>query len=527
IRKKSWAAAVLSYFSFWRCIQGKLYILAFWLLIIGMNMTAGWAAVWFTAGLVFITVIVLRIIRGTSIVAPTSGKPPPPVVNGLAFLGLLPRLLTIDLPAKINCLYSKYGSVFTVSPFGLCNVTFLIGPEVQAHFFQGLESEINHGNLLEFLVPMFGQEVGQGVDAATRTEQSRFYLDALKQSKLRRHLESMLQEVEGYFGKWGQEGIVDLKHEFEELLMLISSRCLLGKEVREKMFDEFYKLFRDVENGVNMISVFFPYIPIPANRRRDKARLKLIELLSETVRSRKSSVGAEEDVLQRLIDSKYKDGRSTTETEVTGMIIALIFGGKHTSSLACTWTGASLLTHSKFLAAASQEQKEIMMKYNNKIEYDALLEMNNLHSCIKEALRINPPTTMLVRKALKHFTVRTRQGQEYDIPKGHTLASPIIQNNNMPYIYKNPHLYDPDRFGPARQEDVVGGKFSYTSFGGGRHFCSGDAYAYMQVKVIWSHLLNNFDLKLLSPYPKTDWSKLIPEPKGSMIVSYKRRPLLG
>uniref|UniRef100_A0A453JEX2 Uncharacterized protein n=1 Tax=Aegilops tauschii subsp. strangulata TaxID=200361 RepID=A0A453JEX2_AEGTS len=316
IRKKSWAAAVLSYFSFWRCIQGKLYILAFWLLIIGMNMTAGWAAVWFTAGLVFITVIVLRIIRGTSIVAPTSGKPPPPVVNGLAFLGLLPRLLTIDLPAKINCLYSKYGSVFTVSPFGLCNVTFLIGPEVQAHFFQGLESEINHGNLLEFLVPMFGQEVGQGVDAATRTEQSRFYLDALKQSKLRRHLESMLQEVEGYFGKWGQEGIVDLKHEFEELLMLISSRCLLGKEVREKMFDEFYKLFRDVENGVNMISVFFPYIPIPANRRRDKARLKLIELLSETVRSRKSSVGAEEDVLQRLIDSKYKDGRSTTETEL-------------------------------------------------------------------------------------------------------------------------------------------------------------------------------------------------------------------
>ena len=276
-----------------------------------------------------------------------------------------------------------------------------------------------------------------------------------------------------------------------------------------------------------MISVFFPYIPIPANRRRDKARVKLTELLSKIVRSRKSSSRVEEDALQKLMDSKYKDGRSTTETEVTGLIVGLIFAGKHTSSHATTWTGACLLSHAKFLTSALVEQKEIVTKYKDRIEYDALLEMDTLHSCIKEALRMHPPAPMLVRKAHKHFTVRTKEGHEYDIPKGHTIASPIVQNNNMPHIYKDPHLYDPDRFGPARQEDVVGGKFSYTSFGGGRHVCTGQAYAYLQIKVIWSHLLNNFDLKLLSPYPKTDWNKLIPEPQGSMMVSYKRRRLLG
>lgn len=486
------------------------------------------SAMWFTVSLVFITIVLIRIIRGKAAggVDPTSGKQHPPVVNGFALLGLLPRLLNKDLPTKINCLYSKYGSVFTVSLFGR-NVTFLIGPEVSAHFFQGLDSEISHGNLLEFTVPMFGQEVAHGVDTATRNEQARFYLDALKQSKLRSHFDPMLQEVEEYFSKWGQEGIVDLKHEFEQLLMLISSRCLLGKEVREKMFDEFYTLFRDIENGVNLVSVFFPYIPIPANRRRDRARVKLIELLSEIVRSRKSSGRVEEDALQKLIDSKYKDGRSTSETEVTGMIIGLIFGGKHTSSHATTWTGACLLSHEKFLAASSEEQKQIMKKYKGRLEYEALLEMNTLHSCIKEALRMHPPSPMLVRKANKHFTVKTREGQEYDIPKGHTIASPIVQNNIMPYIYKDPHLYDPDRFGPARQEDVAGGKFSYTSFGGGRHVCVGEGYAYMQIKIIWSHLLKNFELELLSPFPNTDWNKLIPEPQGNMMVSYKRHRLLG
>lgn len=224
-------------------------------------------------------------------------------------------------------LRAKLGGVFTVSLLFGHRVTFLIGQEVLAHFFRAPASEISRGDLFEFTVPMFGQEVGYGVDAGTRDEQLRIFLDALKPSKLKSHVEPMLREVEGYFSKWGQEGIIDLKHEFEEVLMLISSRCLLGKEIRE-MFDEFCTSFREIENGVNFISVFFPYIPIPAHRRRDRALIKLTEILSETVRSCRRSGEIEEDMIQRLIDSKYKDGRPMTEAEVTGMIMTLLFAGK-------------------------------------------------------------------------------------------------------------------------------------------------------------------------------------------------------
>jgi sterol 14-demethylase len=157
-----------------------------------MDMTS--SAMWFTVALVFI-ILVLKIIGRKIGVAPTSGKPAPPVVNLLALLRLLPSLRKKDLPSQINFLYNKYGSVFTVSIFG-CNITLLIGPEVSAHFFQGLDSDISHGNLLEFTVPMFGQEVAYGVDIATRNEQARFYIDAFRQSKLRRHFDPMLQEVE-------------------------------------------------------------------------------------------------------------------------------------------------------------------------------------------------------------------------------------------------------------------------------------------------------------------------------------------
>ncbi len=83
------------------------------------------------------------------------------------------------------------------------------------------------------------------------------------------------------------------------------------------MFDEVCNLFRDIEGGVNLMSVFFPYTPlIPSNRRRDMARKRLHAIFSDIVRSRKQREGdnVDKDVLQSLIDSRYKaDGRATTE----------------------------------------------------------------------------------------------------------------------------------------------------------------------------------------------------------------------
>ncbi|KAK1683669.1 hypothetical protein QYE76_044517 [Lolium multiflorum] len=479
------------------------------------------SALWMALALFFITTVLTKIANGRITYDPVCTLPPPPEVRGIALLRLLPTLCTKGPEATMHDLYNKFGSIFTVS-FIWKRITFLVGREASVIFFQGLESEVAQGDINEFTVPMFGQEIGFAVDYNTRMEQTRFLVESLRPAQLRSYVDPMLQEVEKYFAKWGEEGVVDLKHEFEELLMLISSRCLVGKEVREKMFGQFCKLFHEIEEGVNFASFMFPYIPIPVNRRRDRARIKLTEILSEVVRSRKSFKRVEEDVLQRFIDSTYKDGRATTIEEVSGMILALIFAGKHTSATTSTWTGACLLSHENFLDAALEEQKCIIGKYNDKIDYRILSEMGTLHNCIKEAARMHPALPTLVRQVKKNIIVRGKEGNEYAIPKGNILVNLVMVNGMLPHIYKDPEVFDPDRFRPVREEDKAGGKFSYTSFGGGRHACGGEAYAYMQIKIIFSHMLRNFELKLISSFPKPDWTKFMPEPKGKLMVSYKR-----
>jgi sterol 14-demethylase len=310
--------------------------------------------------------------------------------------------------------------------------------------------------------------------------------------------------------------------------MLISARCLLGKEVREVVFQEVSDLLHHLfENGTHLIALFYPHFPSLAHQRRDKARAKLGEIFCEIVRSRKISGRVEDDVLQNFIDSKcMENGRSMTESEITGLLIAMLFAGQHTSSSAASWTGACLLSHEKFMVAAIEEQNKIIGQHGECIDYDTLSEMDILHYCIKEAIRMHTPSTMIIRQAKKNFTVETREGHTYEIPEGHTVASSVVVGNRLPHIYRNPNMYDPYRFGPGREEDIVGGKFAYISFGSGRHACLGEKYAYTQIKVIWSCFLRNFEFKMISPFPEGELDKFTPGPKGKVMVSYKRRQLV-
>ncbi|XP_042481189.1 sterol 14-demethylase-like [Macadamia integrifolia] len=467
------------------------------------------------------TIILAKLL--SMLLMPQSRKRLPPTVKTWPLFGGLSRFMKGPM-VMLREEYPKLGSVFTVKLLNK-KITFLIGPEVSAHFFKAPEAELSQQEVYQFNVPTFGPGVVFDVDYSMRQEQFRFFTESLRVTKLKGYVDQMVIEAEDYFSNWGDSGEVDLKYELEHLIILTASRCLLGREVRDQLFDDVSALFHDLDNGMLPISVMFPYLPIPAHRRRDRARKKLAEIFTNIIASRKRAGKSENDMLQCFIDSKYKDGRPTTESEVTGLLIAALFAGQHTSSITSTWTGAYLLRHKEYLVAVLDEQKKLIKKHGNKVDHDILSEMDVLYRCIKEALRLHPPLILLLRSSHSDFSVTTREGKEYDIPKGHIVATSPAFANRLPHIYQDPNRYDPDRFAAEREEDKTAGPFSYISFGGGRHGCLGEPFAYLQIKAIWSHLLRNFELELVSPFPEIDWNAMVVGVKGKVIVRYKRRPL--
>jgi sterol 14-demethylase len=103
---------------------------------------------------------------------------------------------------------------------------------------------------------------------------------------------------QAFFDKWGDEGEVDLLQQLSDLIILTASRCLMGKEVREQLFDKVSELFHHLDMGMLPISLVFPYLPIPAHRKRDWARAELSKIFSKIINNRRDSGQSEPDVLQ-------------------------------------------------------------------------------------------------------------------------------------------------------------------------------------------------------------------------------------
>jgi len=447
----------------------------------------------------------------------------PPHIGGLPFIGGFLKFIKGPLPL-IEKSYKTYGSVFSLNIFHK-RMTFLIGPEVSAHFFKANDLEMSQKEVYQFNVPTFGKGVVFDVDHTVRLEQFRFFAEALKKNKMRTYVSLMVQEAEMFFDKWGDSGETDLMEQLSDLIILTASRTLMGREVREQLFEKVSSLFHMLDLGMQPISVVFPYLPIKAHRDRDNARKQLVEIFSSIIKNRRASGSQEEDVLQAFMDARYKSGVGLQDSEITGMLIAVLFGGQHTSSITSCWTGLYMLAHkTQVWPQAEQEQRDMMSKYGEELNFDILQEMDHLHCCVKEALRLQPPLIMLMRYCHKPFSVTTKEGKEYTIPKGDIVATSPCYQHRLPHVYKNPDLYEPDRFKEGREEDKKV-PFSYIGFGGGRHGCMGEQFAYMQIKTIWSVLIRKFDFELISPLAKPDYEAMVVGPKGECKIRFKRRAL--
>ncbi len=96
-------------------------------------------------------------------------------------------------------------------------------------------------------------------------------------------------------------------------------------------------------------STHIPTHPQPhPHHHPPRARKQLGDIFAKVIRERKARGAQEDDLLQVFIDAKYQrvnNGRATTEQECTGLMIAGLFAGQHTSSVVSSWTGYYMIGH--------------------------------------------------------------------------------------------------------------------------------------------------------------------------------------
>jgi sterol 14alpha-demethylase len=447
----------------------------------------------------------------------TSLPTPPILGGGVPLLGhaLELRKRPVDLLQRGRDLL---GDIFGLKLPGSPLTAVMTGPKAQQKFFRLSDEQISMREVYKLMTPIFGKGIAYDAEPEIMKEQLAFFHDALRETRLRTYAQGFVEEAESFFGSWGDEGVVDLYETGNELTIYTSSRSLLGPKFREKLSDEFAKLYYDMEGGLQLLAFFAPHLPTPAFKKRDRARARLGKLIEGIVAERRKSGEGQEDFLQTLMDAKYKSGRELTEDEMTGLLLAIMFAGHHTSGVTFAWTGILLNQNPHWIGRLRAEQDRVLGGRTD-LTLEDLRAMTELEWTVKEVLRLYPPIIMMMRKVTKAFDFGG-----YHFPEDTMVMSAPPVAHRIAEVFKNPNRFEPDRFGPEREEDRKH-PMSWISFGGGRHRCMGIVFAQLQLRAIWSHLLRNFDFELIESKYEPDYDRMLVGPRAPCRARYRRRKL--
>ncbi len=396
-------------------------------------------------------------------------------------------------------------------------MVLMTGPQANEAFFRAPDAQLDQSQAYKIMTPIFGKGVVFDAPPHKKDQQLKMLMPVLRDKPMRGYAQVIVQEVEQMIANWGDSGEIDLLEFMKELTIYTSSHCLLGNEFRYELNDEFAKIYHDLEKGVNPLAFVFPYLPLPVFRRRDKARIKLQELVTGIIAKRAQKTQKSEDAFQLLIDARYDDDSPLSAHEITGMLIGTIFAGHHTTAGTAAWT---LLELAKRPEQLNRVLKELDQHFgvDGEVTFQSLREIPILENVIKEVLRLHPPLIFLIRKVMKDFHFK-----DYTVKAGkYVCASPRV-SHRISEVFPEPEKFDPDRYLEDRQEDAQ--PFSWIAFGGGKHKCTGNAFAMLQLKAIFSILLRRYTFELIDEkdYYQDDFTQMVVQPRSPCRVRYIKR----
>lgn len=449
----------------------------------------------------------------------TGLREPPKVSGGEGPDGHLDEL-RVDPIALMGRVRDECGDV---GEFRLADrdVVLLTGAEANEVFFRAEEEVLDQAEAYPFMTPIFGE--GVVFDAPPERRREMLHNQALRDKFMRGHASTIQAEVEDMVAAWDDEGEIDLLDWFAELTIYTSSACLIGKRFRDQLDVRFSRLYHDLEKGTDAIAYVDPYAPgVDSFRKRDEARVGLVALVQAIMDGRADAEPPAEDdrdLLDVLMSIKDDDGSDRFSADViTGMFISMMFAGHHTTSGTAAWTLIEMLRHPEVMASVRDEVDELYAD-GDEVSYQALREIPRLESAIKEALRLHPPLIILLRVAKEDVEV-----EGVHIAAGKMVAASPAVSNRISGSFPDADEFHPERYLDPRHEDAEN-PWNWIPFGAGRHRCVGAAFAMMQLKAIFSVLLQDWEFELAQP-PDTyrnDHSKMVVQLEQPCRVRYRRR----
>ena len=294
-------------------------------------------------------------------------------------------------------------------------------------------------------------------------------------------------------------------------------RTLFSQSLRPDESAQLYAAFTRFQARVQPAAMLRLYrLPLFAYQRRANRSARAIHALFRPIIAARlaayqaGEAPASPDILQALLEARHAEtGTPFTIQALIDQVSLIFFAGHETAASVLSWTF--------YLLSESPELQERLAAEiatatgGGPLGLDSLRALEGVRNLFKEALRLYPPISFLLRGTTKAEKMRGKAIAPGDL----MVISPwLIQRN--PDNWTCPHAFDPDRF--ARPENAEAAKQAYLPFGRGPRICVGAGFAQQEAMLVIASVIRAFRLSY-PPGPKPEpVSRLSLRPKAGVRV---------
>jgi cytochrome P450 len=403
---------------------------------------------------------------------------------------------------------AKYGNIYRSRTFWRDNIT-LLGPE--ANEFVLMDKGRNFSSEKGWW-PYIGKLFPRGLmllDFDVHKAHRHIMAAAFKTGPMKGYLERLNDEMPARIKAWGDRGHFKFYPAIKELSLDMATTVFLGLEPGAES--------RKVNKALtDMVAASIAVVrkPLPGTKmaRGIRGRRFMIEFLQALIPERRASSAT--DIFTRLVQAEDEDGNRFTDQEVIDHMIFLWMAAHDTITSSVTTLVYELGRHTDWQDRLRAEIAGLGLN-DDRLPYDKMKDLVLTDYAFKEALRMNPPVPAMPRE-----TVRDVEFGGYTLPKGTIVGISTVSTHRDPALWQNPGAFDPMRFSPeggARDRH----RYAWIPFGGGAHMCVGLHFAYMQAKVIMTHLLPHYRIELPEGYETSFQIMPLIKPTDGLPVTLK------
>ncbi|NUT50484.1 MAG: cytochrome P450 [Saccharothrix sp.] len=395
-----------------------------------------------------------------------------PVAPGrLPLLGHTSALLRkrLDFTAQLR----THGPVVRVY-LGRLPLYFVTTAELAHQVLTGETDKFDKGVFVDKLRRVFGNGL-VSTNGDFHRRQRRMIQPAFRRRRLTRYSETITELAAELANSWQAGTVLHVDRVMRDLAVSVVGRTLFsrdfGPSVSARIREHTPALIR-----LGVVRALSPSVlerlPVPANRRFDRAIAQVHRVVDEVVDSAR---GDRDDLLSALLTARdERTGAVMDRQQVRDEVVTLLTAGTETTGIALAW-----LFHE--LARDPDVERRVHAEVDDVLDGRPATaadvgRLPYLRRVVDEVLRRYPLWLMLRRANTEVVLGDVR------LPAGAEVGFSPHALHHDPRYHDHPTRFDPDRWLPERAAALPPG--AYVPFAGGLHHCPGHAFAHLELVIV-------------------------------------------